>query len=380
MVRIAVETFSRIVEAIYDCALDPEKWRGTLPLIADLLESQGSTFAIHDTARGDGQRFIDHGIPEVAVRAYFERYAPLNPLITATSLFEIGEPITLRMTVPEQEYLESRFYREWAHPHHQGDLMGIVALRAGSRVATHALNRLDSQPDFNGDDIARYRLVAPHICRALTISDALNLKSVTSQMMEATLESLAAGVALVSSDLKVVYLNMAAERQVRTGTALTVASNRLLPSDVGAAKLLNEALKAATADEAQFAVGATSIALPAKPHAGLIATILPLGRGRRRSLSEPFSAAAAVFLQDPRAVVALPGEAFAKLYGLTPSELRVALAMAPGLQPKDIADLYGVSLATVKSHLAKIFAKTGTSRQSDLVALILRSSAPAAPR
>lgn len=87
-------------------------------------------------------------------------------------------------------------------------------------------------------------------------------------------------------------------------------------------------------------------------------------------------AAAAVFVQDPHATPMLPGEAFAKLYGLTASELRVVLAMAPGLQPGDAADLLGGSHATVKSNLSRVFAKTGTSRQAGRMALIGRLSGP----
>ena len=69
-----------------------------------------------------------------------------------------------------------------------------------------------------------------------------------------------------------------------------------------------------------------------------------------------------------------PGEAFAKLYRLTGGELRVALAMAGGLQPQDAADTLGIGLQTVKTHLQHIFQKTNTSRQAELVALISRAN------
>ena len=58
-------------------------------------------------------------------------------------------------------------------------------------------------------------------------------------------------------------------------------------------------------------------------------------------------------------------------------ELRVALAMAPGLAPQEAADMLGIGLQTVKTHLQRIFQKTGTSRQADLVGLMTRLSAPA---
>lgn len=374
MAKPPLHEFSAIVEAIYDCALDPEKWRGVLPKIANLLESEGSTFAVYDIARNERYRYFDHGIPEAAVKSYFETYAPLNPVMPAVPMMPIGAPWTLRTLVPEQEYFESRFYKEWSKPNAHGDLMGMLALRAGSRIATHAINRLDSQPLYSAEELALYTLIAPHICRSLTISDALDLKTVTSQALEATLSSLTSGVYLVARDRRVVFMNKAAEQQIAKGTSLTIVDQRLMPTDAAAAGQLNKALNDAVHNESAQPAGGHAIALPATPCNGLIATVLPLERGGRHSMCEPFAAAAAVFVQDPRVVAPLPGEAFATLYHLTASELRIVLAMAPGLQLQEIADMFGISLATVKSHLARIFDKTGTSRQADLMALIARIS------
>jgi len=87
----------------------------------------------------------------------------------------------------------------------------------------------------------------------------------------------------------------------------------------------------------------------------------------------------AVFVQDPTLVPSLPGEAFAKLYGLTGGELRVALALAPRLGVKEAADLLGIRETTAKTHLQRIFEKTGTSRQAELIQLLMASTPPIKP-
>ena len=71
----------------------------------------------------------------------------------------------------------------------------------------------------------------------------------------------------------------------------------------------------------------------------------------------------------------MPGEAFAKLYGLTGGELRVLLALTQGVSGKEAADMLGIGEPTVRTHLQRIFSKTGTSRQTELLQL-LQSSAP----
>lgn len=165
MPRKPLEQFSSVIEGIYDCAIDPEKWRETLPKIANLLNSESSTFAVHDMAGGGGHRFFDFGLSEAAVRSYFETYAALNPTIAATPMMQIGVPWTLRDMLPQEEYVESRFYKEWSKPNSQGDLMGILALRAGTRIATHAISRLDTKPIYSDKDYELYKLIAPHTGR-----------------------------------------------------------------------------------------------------------------------------------------------------------------------------------------------------------------------
>ena len=71
----------------------------------------------------------------------------------------------------------------------------------------------------------------------------------------------------------------------------------------------------------------------------------------------------------------IPGEAFARLYSLTGGELRVLLALAQGLGAKEAADMLGIGEPTVRTHLQRLFSKTGTSRQAELLQL-LQSSAP----
>jgi DNA-binding CsgD family transcriptional regulator len=50
----------------------------------------------------------------------------------------------------------------------------------------------------------------------------------------------------------------------------------------------------------------------------------------------------------------------------------VALDLARDLSPAEIAERHGVAPSTVKTHLLSLFAKTGTNRQSHLVALLGR--------
>ncbi len=211
---------------------------------------------------------------------------------------------------------------------------------------------------------------------AVAISDALNLTTIRSNALEATLNGLTSGVYLTDRQGRIVYMNRAAEHQVRTSNAIRVTNNHLAPIDRMAKLALAKAIDEATGDEADLPTSGATIALPGADNAGLIATILPLERGERQSIRGTFSGMVAIFVQDPVVMPPFPGEAFAELYGLTRSELRVLLTMAPGLSVKEAAEMLGIGENTAKTHLQHIHSKTGTSKQTELMRLFMSSTPP----
>ena len=210
--------------------------------------------------------------------------------------------------------------------------------------------------------------------QAVAISDALNLTTIRSDALEATLNALTSGVYLTDRHGRIAYMNRAAEHQVRTSNAICVANSHLSAVDRKARLALDRAINEVTGDEAAPLTGSFTIALPAGENAGLIATVLPLARGERHSGA--FSGTVAIFVQDPIVMSPFPGQAFAELYGLTTSELRVLLAMVPGLSVKEAANVLGIGENTAKTHLQHIHSKTGTSKQTELVHLFMSSTPP----
>lgn len=104
---------------------------------------------------------------------------------------------------------------------------------------------------------------------------------------------------------------------------------------------------------------------------GLIATVLPLGR--------PAGAAdgsVVVFFHGTGEPPQVPGEAFAKLYGLTGTELRIAMLLAEGMGIAGIAARLGSAADTIRWHLKNLRAKTGSSRLSDVTRLVMQAVSP----
>ena len=207
--------------------------------------------------------------------------------------------------------------------------------------------------------------------QAVAISDALKRATHRSEALEATLNAVRVDVCLTDRHGRIVYINRAAERLVSSSNALRVRNNHLVPTDCTARRALAAAIDEAIDKEI---TNGLTIALPASDNAGLLATIFPLQFGEHQSTRGDLMAA--IFVQEPIAMPSSAGKAFAELYGLTPTELRVLLGITPGLSAKEAAEMLGICETTVKSHLQHIYSKTGTSKRAELTHLLMNSVPP----
>jgi DNA-binding CsgD family transcriptional regulator len=365
----SIKEFSGTVELIYDCVLEPERWRLALRKIAEIAGSPSSSVGVLDVKAGEIHCLYDQGYPDGFWDAY-RPYAPKHPIIPVVNMLPVGEVTTIARGPGDEEFYGSHVYREFLQPFGYRDCLRLLGLRTGGRLGFISVCRKESDPRFSQREIDLLRLFSKFICRVMQVSDLFDLRGLKSESLEATLDGLAAAVFLVARDLRVVHMNVAAERRIRKGDALRLVNGRL-------ASLTNRydlaaALAAAITGEPASERGGHSIAIPDNNGGGVIATILPLERRDPQSLLHSFSAVAAIFVQDPAVLPVLPGDAFGKLYGLTGGELRVALKVASGLAPQEAAETLGIGLETVKTHLQHIFQKTGTARQAELVALASR--------
>jgi len=375
---VLAQAFSDTIGAIYDCALDPQQWPDACRKIADLCESTAGGICVHDTRRAQNDQLFVFGYLPEFLEKLGQHYSQ-NPMAAADIVANIGDVSALSME--RSGLTEGRFSRDVLKSFGLQDIIWFPALRAGGRMASMHASRGETEPHYQQREISLFKLLSPHVCRALAISNALDIRALKSEMLERTLDGLVAGVFLTASDGRVVYMNAAAERQVRTGNSVRIVNSQIAPSDPAARAALSKAIENAARDDIDKDVREHSLAFPdVDGGSGYIATLLPVERGQRRAIMAPFAASVAVFTKDPVHAPLMPGEAFARLYKLTGGELRVLLALAQGLGATEAADMLGISEATVRSHLQRIFSKTDTPRQADLLRLLHNATPPVRAR
>jgi DNA-binding CsgD family transcriptional regulator len=146
-----------------------------------------------------------------------------------------------------------------------------------------------------------------------------------------------------------------------------------MPASQGA---LERAVAQAGADEA--GLGTKGIGIPARRAEGepCVVHVLPLERSDIRPRFGP-RAAAALFVAPATALPSLPSGAVALLYDLTPAETRIFELISGGKTQIEIGQTLGIAPSTVKTHTLRLFEKTGSKRQADLIRLAARLASPA---
>jgi DNA-binding CsgD family transcriptional regulator len=186
-----------------------------------------------------------------------------------------------------------------------------------------------------------------------------------------TLDCLGAGLFLLDATGRIVHANASAHALLRQRTVVSALEGRLVACDADATHALKEIV--AGAGEAR--------ALPLRARDGehCIAHVLPLASGvrPRAGASDP---AVALLVHKVAFDLRSPPEAIAGLYGLTPSEMRVLRAIVDVGGVRESAEALGIAEATVKTHLHRLFSKTGTTRQAELVKLVAGFASPVVGR
>jgi len=195
----------------------------------------------------------------------------------------------------------------------------------------------------------------------------------------AALERIDTGVIVVDASRTVLFSNPAAERALALNRDILTRAGRLVIDDSildgQLAKQVRQAVL--TANGASHPPGMAM----AVPRAGRLPVTLLVSPWRANwAPNDVAQPAALIFVRDPEDSGSAAISTLRDLFGLTRAEASVAVAIGQGKSVTQISLEFAVSLGTVRTHLKRALAKTGTDRQAALAVLVTRSVAGIAVR
>jgi DNA-binding CsgD family transcriptional regulator/PAS domain-containing protein len=361
--------FSSVVSDIYDCALNPHGWNTVLTRVSTLMNAAYATISLAD---------MPHINPVMAAHSPWdpEMLRILNEDFGAEGVPGLREVIFGDLDVPqstmnqmsEEEFQQSRFYLEWVKPQRLRDACVVKFAQTGSRLGVIGVITYAERDIVTTEERRFMQLISPHFRRAALIGDLLNQQRVTTDLYKQTLASMGTPVMLTDRTGRLLFANPKAEELIASGQEVRSVKGVVTGSSVVGAGALADAIARASAGELSLGGRGIGIPLSERSTNPVVAYVLPLTSGTLRGAYE--NAAVAIFIASG-AGAALPAEALLiTLFDLTPMEARVMTSLGKGKPRLEASSTMGMSENTVKTHLARIFAKTGTSRQSDLVRLL----------
>ena len=375
---------SDLIEEIYDAALEPALWNDVVVSINDYVGGQACEIFPKDTglivADAFGASIVceapEHrlhyhcGADPHCVQLYAKTHSRFDPLTTLPAL---GKVMSIPDLVNHDEYRSGRFHQEWRQPQGCVDATDVV-LEQSSRNCAVRLTVLSDERMIDGEMRRRIAQIVPHVQRALLINRTIALRDSEAATFAGTLDGLSAGIFLVDADCRLVHANAAGHDMLRADDFLGSTGGQLVARNMKSNRTLREVL----ADNGDaLGVRGTALALTARDGERYVMHVLPLTSAARTRISMTYQAVAALFVRK----VALDspcGELVARAFELTPAELRVLLAIVEVGGVPETAAALGVAETTIKTHLHRVFSKTGSSRQADLVKLAAAFSSPLA--
>ena len=371
--KLTPEAFESLLDDIYAAGEDHRHWTAVLAVLASHLSAPGGCLF---AGRPDGMGFSlgeAYGVNPVSLAAYGEYYYSINPLIAGLSRTPVGAAAPDHHLLAPEVFVRSEFYNDFAKQYDQGGSVTLVLSRDDRQEACLGILRAVGADPFTADQVCFIQRLAPHLQRAIGLNRRLMGLQDKLEGLETALGSMETAVFVLDGAGVISYSNAAGEKLLEKRDGLQVSQGRLRTDNPGAknslADVVQRALKPTGARGGSVSVPRRHSMRP------LIVKIMPITQRSELGLKST-QPCAILFISDPDTSAGDAVDEVMGAYGLTPSEKKLLSQLIGGRSLREAADLLNITRATSRNRLARIMAKAGTHRQSELIQLILRSSAP----
>ncbi len=349
-----------IIDEIYEAPFLPERWPSILEKLAWATDGEGGLLLTMDGNRTQGWTASSAMVPlmEQFIAGGYEKYnvRPQRGLAKRYAGFMSDLEI-----MTEDEIATDRIYQEILRPAGLGWAAGSIIPAPSGDLIVFDIDRRFERGPYERSALSFLDGFRPHLARAGLLAARMRLEEARSATE--TLGRLGLPAAALAATGRIVAKNdlletLGEQVEIRARDSFHLAS----PT---ADALLAESLERIARKDLD---GVASVAVPpgeqSKPAVLHLIAI-------RRMAHDIFAGTVALAVVTPLAPASTPhADLLGGLFDLSPAEDRVARALMGGMRVQDCARTFGVSQETVRAQLKNIFAKTATSRQTELLQLL----------
>lgn len=366
-------TYERLVSLFYLAVTEPASWTDALKIISEGIQASRSAVVVHGLTLAPAMTIGSWGVPtQTTLRHYEDYYAARNVwLLRGGHLLKPGAVLTGEEMCSEAEFLASEYYNDFLRPLDVRYSVRAVLTSAPEPLSYLSAGRPHDARPFAETQKRKLRALIPHLVQAIRIQERLETLQARRRAASGALERLPLGVYFLDAGGRVVEMNSAGRKIVEARDGLIIDHGTLRAIDTRAEVQLQRMIFGAGASESgRLLQQGGAFSLPrADGRQSLSAMVAPTGATGLFPASR--LASVVVLVEEPVRRVSAPFDLFTGSYGLSPAEASLTARLVGGMSVTQAAVAAGIRPSTARSHLKKIFVKTGARRQSDLVRRVL---------
>jgi DNA-binding CsgD family transcriptional regulator len=355
-----------LIDRIYEAAVLPEFWPDVLIQFADIARARDSV--LFATRGQEVTRWIASSPRFDELVQAFGRHA--GALERTRRLLAARHPgfVQDQDVFTASEIETEPAFREVLAPRGYGTgIAATIFSPSGDTLVVHAEYAKGSGP-APPDLVKRLDRLRPHFARAVLLSARLAMQRVRAAVEALNMVGLPAAV--LESGGRIAGCNSLFD--VLIPSVVEDMRSRVRLVDQAADKLLSEALRCGGRGSPTQLTQSIPIRA-SHDHPPFVLHIVPV----KGAAHDIFQGAMSILILTPVVPKKVPtANVLQGLFDLTPSEAKLAALVAAGHQIREAAGLLGVTQATARSTLKRIFAKVGVVRQAELVSLLQGTALP----
>lgn len=373
-------TFSDLVSAVYDGAIDHALWPETLGRICRTLGFRKGTVDLNRLPGMTNIFNFHHGIDDRQAATMISHYHGMPEVwggLDAITTRPIDRPWVVSHIITQDALMRTSYYRNWVGPMGLVDGAAIVLARDASLFGSIRL-ATDATRGFVDDHLVdALASLLPHCQRAARINGLLDAANAKARNFEAVVNSMSLPILLVSANGAIVHANGPARELLEEGAILAARFDRLSSPVPGLHHAIGKMIDRAIENETDIPGSGIGLSVRVPNRGSRTLHLLPLAHGALR-VRLAGDAVVAIFISNAPIEQNLAQDVLQSMFELTKAELAVFERIFVGRSTREICADLGIADSTVRTHVLHLFQKTATHSRADLIRLAHAYARPVA--
>lgn len=372
------QRLSDLLLDVYEAAANPAHWTTFMANVARELNATKAALHVHYFAPGNtiqtahGSCAIAIGYDASSLADYANYYAAQDIYVQRIrERFPLGmQAGTSEDLITPNEYRRTELYHDFSRPNGVFYTCWSAVEQSNRMAAGLGFIRPENATPFEAKDVNLLKLLNPHLNKAFNLQRVIEHAHANNKALLTSIAQFDFGVIALDQQGCITNISASAKALLDERDGIRLTDGNLEAMHLSEDRKLQDMLRAASniCDNPDRRRGSALLISRQSGKSPLQLAVFPFASSGLMLEEHP---RILVFLSDPSAKPVSRASVLRDLYGLTPTESRLADLLLQGFEVREAAEALHTTVETTRFHLKRVLGKTGSRRQSELMRLML---------